>query len=82
MNSKHKIMCERCGEVLNPKRAKWLELSNTDGNFYIEIPKSHVSQGCFAFGTACAFNQLDYQTKLKGEKNERTNKQNKANSNQ
>ena len=58
------IYCERCGEKLNPKKAQWLELSNTDGNYYLEIPKGHVSQGGFSFGTACAKTQLK-ETKQK-----------------
>jgi len=53
------IKCERCGEVLNPKKAKWLELSNTDGNYYVQIPKDHISQGCFSFGTTCATNVIN-----------------------
>lgn len=53
------IRCERCGEILNPKKAKWLELSNTDGNYYVEVPKGHISQGGFSFGTACATNQIN-----------------------
>jgi len=53
------IYCERCGEKLNPKKAKWLELSNTDGNYYVEIPKGHISQGGFSFGTACATTQIN-----------------------
>lgn len=48
--------CERCGEAL--KNIVWLELSNTDGKYYSEIPAGHVSQGCFAFGTTCAKSQL------------------------
>lgn len=53
------IKCERCGEVLNPKKVKWLELSTTDGNFYVELPKGHESQGAFSFGTVCATNQIN-----------------------
>jgi len=52
------IRCERCNEVLNPSKAKWLELSNTDNNYYVEIPKGHISQGGFSFGTACATTQI------------------------
>ncbi len=52
------IRCERCNEVLNKSKAKWLELSNTDGNYYAEIPKGHISQGGFSFGTACATTQI------------------------
>jgi len=47
-----KIKCEKCGEVL--KTIVWLELSQTDGRYYVEIPPGHVSQGSFPFGTACA----------------------------
>lgn len=56
-----KIKCERCGEVLNPKTIKWLEHSNTDGNYYNAgyLPNGHISQGLFSFGTACAIKQLN-----------------------
>lgn len=53
-----KIQCERCGEILNPKTVKWLELSNTDGRYYPSIPDDHISQGLFSFGRACAKTQL------------------------
>lgn len=54
------IKCERCGEKLNPKTAKWLELSETDGNYYADkFPIHHVSQGGFSFGTACATRQIN-----------------------
>jgi len=53
-----KIKCERCGEILNPKTTKWLELSQTDGNYYDAIPIGHISQGGFSFGTTCAIIQL------------------------
>jgi hypothetical protein len=53
------IKCERCGETLEPKRIKWLELSNTNGNYYVELPKGHESQGSFPFGIKCATNQLN-----------------------
>jgi hypothetical protein len=56
---KETIKCERCGEVLNPKRIKWLELSNTDGNYYLEIPKGHQTQGGFPFGSTCWTEQLN-----------------------
>jgi hypothetical protein len=52
------IWCERCNEKLNPKTAVWLELSNTDGNYYTEIPEGHESQGLFSFGKACSKTQL------------------------
>jgi hypothetical protein len=56
-----KIKCERCGQVL--KSIKWLELSQTDGNYYLEIPKGHISQGLFSFGTACAADQINETNK-------------------
>ena len=63
---KSRIFCERCGERLRVSAAKWLELSETDGNYYVEIPKGHISQGCFSFGTACATTELKATTeKLK-----------------
>lgn len=52
------IKCERCNEVLADKKAKWLELSQTDGNYYTVLPKGHISQGFFSFGTACATKQI------------------------
>jgi hypothetical protein len=58
MNTSEKIYCERCNERLNPKTAVWLELSNTDGKYYTEIPKGHISQGVFSFGKACAKTEL------------------------
>lgn len=48
------IYCEHCNKKLNPSRVVWLELSNTDGNYYNEIPKDHISQGAFSFGPDCA----------------------------
>ncbi len=56
--SKNVIRCERCGEILNPERVVWLELSQTDGNYYVEVPGGHTSQGGFSFGQACAKTQL------------------------
>jgi hypothetical protein len=53
-----KIFCERCGEKLNAKKAVWLELSLTDGNYYTSIPAGHLSQGEFSFGSACSKTQL------------------------
>lgn len=50
--------CERCGESLVWKRIKWLELSETDGNYYVIIPEGHKSQGYFAFGTKCATQEI------------------------
>jgi hypothetical protein len=52
------IRCERCGEVLNPSKVKWLELSSTDGNYYTTLPINHVSQGSFSFGTTCATTEI------------------------
>jgi hypothetical protein len=54
------IYCERCGKILDPKKAVWLELSNTDGKYYPEgeLQEGHVSQGGFSFGKACAVAQL------------------------
>jgi hypothetical protein len=52
------LKCERCGQAIDPKKAKWLELSNTDGNYYETTPKGHISQGGFSFGTDCATTQL------------------------
>lgn len=31
------IFCKNCGEKLDSKKAKWLELSETDGNYYVKI---------------------------------------------
>lgn len=51
--------CYRCGEKLNAKRSKWLELDGTTGRFHqpgeVEPAKS---QGGFPFGAACAKAQL------------------------
>jgi hypothetical protein len=52
------IFCERCGQLLNNKRVVWLELSETDGRYYKEIPEGHISQGGFTFGKACSIAQL------------------------
>ena len=54
-----KVTCERCGEFIDTSAVKWLELSNTDGNYYVEIPEGHVSQGGFSFGIECATRQLN-----------------------
>jgi hypothetical protein len=59
---KEVIRCERCNEVLKPNKAVWLELSNTDGMYYHhEVPKGHVSQGGFSFGSTCAKKQIEEQ---------------------
>ena len=39
------IWCERCGEKLNPKTAVWLELSNTDGRYYLISSKTGADAG-------------------------------------
>lgn len=53
-----RIFCQRCNQVLHPNRITWLELSNTDGNYYNEVPSGHTSQGAFPFGSACGKAQL------------------------
>jgi hypothetical protein len=52
------IRCTKCNEILDSKKIIWLELSNTDGNFYKEIPSNHISQGGFPFGLKCSKNVL------------------------
>jgi hypothetical protein len=54
LSKQEKLKCERCGKILDPRKAVWLELSNTDGRYYLEIPKGHISQGGFCFGKDCA----------------------------
>jgi hypothetical protein len=51
--------CERCGAKLNEKAIVWLELSQSDGLYYDEIPQGHKSQGAFPFGKDCAREQLN-----------------------
>lgn len=61
MNSKNppfQIRCERCNEILKPETAKSLEYSNTDGNYYVEVPEGHESLGFYYFGAKCATTQL------------------------
>lgn len=58
MNKKEVIRCTECNEILTSKKIVWLELSNTDGNYYKKIPKDHVSQGGFPFGSTCSKNVL------------------------
>jgi hypothetical protein len=54
---KHDQYCEKCGDLLNQKRIKWLEYSNKTG-LYTDPKKVKVkeddSQGLFPFGQACA----------------------------
>lgn len=49
--------CERCGEKLNPKKIKWLELNCVTGEWtdpdVTKVPEEE-SQGGFPFGIACA----------------------------
>jgi len=52
------LKCECCGKALDPKTTVWLELSNTDGNYYHVLPQDHISQGCFPFGRTCSKKQL------------------------
>ncbi len=40
---------------------KTLELSNTDGHYYEEIPKDHISQGFFEFPDNTAFKLIHEQ---------------------
>lgn len=49
-----KQTCENCGRELEDQKIVWLELSNTDGNYYEVLPGGHVSQGGFPFGKACS----------------------------
>ena len=50
--------CENCERKLDETKIVWLELSLTDGKYYLEIPEGHESQGGFAFGAACAAKEL------------------------
>ena len=47
--------CERCGEKLKYDKIVWLEMNFKDGKYYKNgtVPENE-SQGCFAFGSACA----------------------------
>lgn len=47
--------CERCGETLDNAKAVWLERSTRTGRYAKAgtVPEPE-SQGCFAFGSACA----------------------------
>ncbi len=59
MKAEEIVVCEQCGERLSSSRAKWLELSSTDGNYYKTIPQGHISQGFFSFGATCATQQIN-----------------------
>ena len=50
--------CENCDRKLEESKIVWLELSSTDGEYYLEIPEGHISQGGFAFGADCARNEI------------------------
>jgi len=59
MSNRHEeLRCSRCGDVLDPERAVWLELNV--GTLALTNPeldgalREAESQGCFAFGAACA----------------------------
>jgi len=56
MEKEKKVFCERCSKELSSIAIVWLELSQTDGNYYraTEFPANHISQGFFPFGNACA----------------------------
>lgn len=58
-STESKEKCTRCNEPLKQGKEKWLELSETDGNYYAsKIPDGHISQGAFPFGTDCATAQM------------------------
>ena len=50
--------CNRCNCALHPDYIVWMELSMTDGKYYLpdEFPEGHESQGAFPFGESCAKN--------------------------
>jgi hypothetical protein len=50
------MKCTRCGEVII--KAKHLELSITDGNYYVDVPNGHESSGYYPFGLKCATSEL------------------------
>lgn len=58
MTLKLDYKCERCGRQLYKTSTVWLEFSNTDGNWYKNLPKGHESQGSFPFGRDCAKLQI------------------------
>lgn len=59
------MRCERCGKRLTDvEHSKFLELSQTDGLYYDNIPKGHLSQGAFPFGTTCATEQIKETTEI------------------
>lgn len=58
MEDQQQLYCECCEKPIKKGRAVWLELSITDGEFHKEIPKGHMSQGMFSFGSTCAKKEL------------------------
>lgn len=54
------LRCTNCDKKLDEKKTKWLELSTTDGYYYLpeEFPENHLSQGGFPFGIACAKKEI------------------------
>jgi hypothetical protein len=46
--------CEHCDRKLNPKRITWLELNFVTNRYTDQPVPEDESQGCFAFGSACA----------------------------
>lgn len=63
MLRRDQIRCERCGEVLRPRRAVYLELNCRTGEWDApgasEWSGGPESQGCFPFGRTCAIHQLE-----------------------
>ncbi len=51
MKSNQKERCECCSKTV--KHPIWLEYSQTDGAYYVEVPVGHISQGFFPFGQTC-----------------------------
>ncbi len=52
--------CERCGKILKPGEAVWLELNMLHGTWHKlgSVPVDE-SQGCFPFGKDCARKTLE-----------------------
>lgn len=46
--------CQRCGDLLDPKKMVWLELDQRTNTYTSGPVPENVSQGCFTFGRACA----------------------------
>lgn len=46
--------CEKCRKKIKAENCAWLELSSSDGSYYLDIPSGHHSQGFFSFHTSCA----------------------------